>query len=111
MPFVRRYTYDPDEILGPKRFRIDGRLFERVDLEVFPAHRPSSKDFECMVPGVEDRIHRLNMMCVFGDDWQVLNKRRQRLKCSHYMPVIEGGRQQAKYVCSLWIANLKKNDV
>lgn len=29
-----RYNYDPDEVLGPKRFRIDGRLFERVDLEV-----------------------------------------------------------------------------
>ena len=26
--------YDPDDVLGPKRFRIDGRLFERVDVEV-----------------------------------------------------------------------------
>jgi hypothetical protein len=29
-----RYTYDPDDVLGPKRFRIDGRLFERIDVEV-----------------------------------------------------------------------------
>ena len=29
-----RYTYDPDEVLGPKRFRIDGRLFQRTDVEV-----------------------------------------------------------------------------
>jgi len=29
-----RYSYDPDDVLGPKRFRIDGRLFERIDIEV-----------------------------------------------------------------------------
>lgn len=29
-----RYVYDPDDVLGPKRFRIDGRLFERIDVEV-----------------------------------------------------------------------------
>jgi len=62
-----RYNYDPDEVLGPKRFRIDGRLFERVDLEV-------------------------------------MNERRQRLKCSHYMPVLEGNRagQTTKFPCVIY---------
>jgi hypothetical protein len=50
-----RYSYDPDDVLGPKRFRIDGRLFERIDVEV-------------------------------------MNKRRQRLRCSHYLPILEGNR-------------------
>ncbi|EKX47348.1 hypothetical protein GUITHDRAFT_106795 [Guillardia theta CCMP2712] len=62
-----RYSYDPDEVLGPKRFRIDGRLFERVDVEV-------------------------------------MNKRRQRLKCSHYMPVLEGTRagHTTKFPCVIY---------
>jgi len=46
-----RYSYDPDDVLGPKRFRIDGRLFERIDVEV-------------------------------------MNKRRQRLRCCHCLDLL-----------------------
>lgn len=62
-----RYTYDPDDVLGPKRFRIDGRLFERIDVEV-------------------------------------MNRRRQRLRCSHYLPIIEGSRggQHTKFPCVIY---------
>jgi len=62
-----RYSYDPDDVLGPKRFRIDGRLFERIDVEV-------------------------------------MNKRRQRLRCSHYLPILEGNRagQQTKFPCVIY---------
>ncbi|KAJ1484529.1 Alpha/Beta hydrolase protein [Baffinella frigidus] len=62
-----RYTYDPDEVLGPKRFRIDGRLFQRTDVEV-------------------------------------VNKRKQRLKCSHYTPVLEGNHagQATRFPCVVY---------
>lgn len=85
---TRRYNYDPDEVLGPKRFRIDGRLFERVDLEVMKLiYAPKA-----CVP-----VPHVNFS-------QVMNERRQRLKCSHYMPVLEGNRagQTTKFPCVIY---------
>lgn len=29
-----RFIYDPDVALGPQKFRIDGKIFERKDLDV-----------------------------------------------------------------------------
>ena len=35
---------------------------------------------------------------------QVMNKRRQRLRCSHYLPILEGNRagQQTKFPCVVY---------
>lgn len=111
-----RYTYDPDDVLGPKRFRIDGRLFERIDVEVrcrpshvlrcFPAScRPLQRARARLPAHVRCGYSRAVCERAQPDGvMQVMNKRRQRLRCSHYLPILEGNRagQQTKFPCVVY---------